>query len=78
MSVRFGLVGYGLWGRHHARAIARAPGASLTAIACRSEATAAAARRDFPDVPVHLDYRDLLARPDVDAPSPSASPSSSR
>jgi len=67
MTMRFGLIGYGLWGRHHARAIAQAPGATLAAIACRSEATAAAARRDFPDVPVHLDYRELLARRDVDA-----------
>lgn len=67
MSVRFGLVGYGLWGRHHARAIAHAPGATLTAIACRTEVTAAAARQDFPAVPVYLDYREILARTDVDA-----------
>ena len=64
--MRFGLVGYGLWGQHHARAIRAAPGATLAAIACRSDATAAAARADFPDVPVHLGYRDLLDRPDVD------------
>jgi myo-inositol 2-dehydrogenase / D-chiro-inositol 1-dehydrogenase len=64
--MRFGLIGYGLWGRHHATAIRKAPGAVLAAIACRSEATAALARRDFPGVPVHLDYRELLARPDVD------------
>jgi myo-inositol 2-dehydrogenase/D-chiro-inositol 1-dehydrogenase len=67
MSVRFGLIGYGLWGRHHARAIAQAPGATLAAIACRTAETAAAAAREFPGVPVHLDYRELLARPDVDA-----------
>ena len=65
--MRFGLIGYGLWGRHHAQAIAKAPGATLAAIACRTEATATAARRDFPDVAVHLDYRDLLDRRDVDA-----------
>lgn len=64
--MRFGLIGYGLWGRHHARAIAQAPGAALAAIACRTPDTAAAARRDFPGVPVHLDHRELLARPDVD------------
>ena len=67
MSVRFGLIGYGLWGRHHARAITAAPGATLSAIACRTEATAAAAKQDFPGVPVHGDYRELLARGDVDA-----------
>ena len=36
MSMRFGLIGYGLWGRHHATAIRKAPGAVLAAIACRS------------------------------------------
>lgn len=65
--MRFGLIGYGLWGKHHATAIAQAPGATLAAIACASEATAAAAAKDFPDVPVDVGYRALLARADVDA-----------
>jgi myo-inositol 2-dehydrogenase / D-chiro-inositol 1-dehydrogenase len=65
--IRFGLIGYGAWGRHHAEAIAATSGAALTAIACRTEATAAVAKRDFPDLSVHRDYRELLARPDVDA-----------
>jgi myo-inositol 2-dehydrogenase/D-chiro-inositol 1-dehydrogenase len=64
--VRFGLIGYGLWGRHHARAIQATPGATLSAIACRSEATASAARADLPGVAVHLGYQELLARDDVD------------
>ena len=67
MTLRFGLVGYGLWGRHHARAIANAPGATLGAIACRTPETAEAARRDWPDATVELDYRALLARGDIDA-----------
>jgi myo-inositol 2-dehydrogenase/D-chiro-inositol 1-dehydrogenase len=66
VSLRFGLIGYGLWGRHHARAIALTPGATLTAIACRTEDTAAAAARAFPGLPVFRDYRALLARTDVD------------
>ena len=65
--MRFGLIGYGLWGRHHATAIAAAPGATLAAIACGTESSAAAAARDFPGVPVDLGYRALLARSDIDA-----------
>src|SRR5262249_58504970 len=65
--MRFGLIGYGLWGRHHATAIAKAPSSELAAIACASEATAAAARRDFSRVPVLIGYERLLARPDIDA-----------
>lgn len=65
MSLRFGLIGYGLWGRHHARAIAQAPGATLAAIACRTPETAEAARKDWPDAAVTLDYRALLAREDL-------------
>jgi myo-inositol 2-dehydrogenase/D-chiro-inositol 1-dehydrogenase len=67
MTMRFGLIGYGLWGRHHAAAIAKAPGAELAAIACASEATAAAARRDFASVPVDIGYARLLERADIDA-----------
>ncbi len=65
--MRFGLIGYGLWGRHHAAAIAKAPGAELAAIACASEATAAAARRDFPRVSVDIGYPRLVGRVDIDA-----------
>jgi hypothetical protein len=65
-DLRLGLIGYGLWGRHHAEAIGKAPGATLVAIACAGAETAAAAKADFPTIPVSLDYRQLLERPDVD------------
>jgi len=65
--MRFGLIGYGAWGRHHAEAIKRAPGATLAAIACASEETAARARAEQPGVAVHTDYRRLLDDRDVDA-----------
>ena len=65
--MRFGLIGYGLWGIHHAQAIRKAPGAELACIACASAATAAKAKQDFPDVPVVVGYRDLLGRKDIDA-----------
>lgn len=66
-AMRFGLIGYGLWGRHHATSICTAPGATLAAIACSSDATASMAMQDFPNVPVDVGYQALLARPDIDA-----------
>jgi myo-inositol 2-dehydrogenase/D-chiro-inositol 1-dehydrogenase len=65
--LRFGLIGYGLWGRHHAEAIVKAPGAELAAIACESEKTAAAARERFPGVAIHRDTRTLLDDASIDA-----------
>jgi len=65
--MRFGLIGYGAWGRHHAAAIEKVPGARVAAIACRTEASAAEARRDFPGAAVYLEYRRLLDRADIDA-----------
>jgi myo-inositol 2-dehydrogenase/D-chiro-inositol 1-dehydrogenase len=64
--VRFGLIGYGAWGGHHARAIAATAGAELAAVAARSEASQARARADHPGARVFADYRDLLAAPDLD------------
>lgn len=57
--MRFALIGYGAWGRYHARAIRKAPGAELVAICCKSEGSAAAARADHPDLPVFTDYREM-------------------
>jgi myo-inositol 2-dehydrogenase/D-chiro-inositol 1-dehydrogenase len=65
--MRFGLIGYGAWGQHHATAIEKVPGASVAAIACRTESSVSAARRDFPRAAVYLDYRRLLDQADIDA-----------
>ena len=65
--MRLGVIGYGLWGKRHADAIAKLNSAELAAISCRSENTAATARQDYPNVSVYLDYQDLLARNDIDA-----------
>ena len=35
-AVRFGLVGFGAWGSHHAQALAQTAGAELVAIAART------------------------------------------
>ena len=64
--VRFGLVGYGLFGKHHASLIDSTAGAELACIAVRSSESQQAASKDFPNVDVVGDYRQLLTRPDVD------------
>jgi len=68
-EIRFGLIGYGLWGIHHARVIARLTGAKLVAVAEHSEENRAAAKAAHPDVDVHSDYQELLRRTDIDAVS---------
>ena len=65
--MRLGVIGYGLWGKRHADALAKLDDAELVAVSCRSGDTAAMVKKDYPDVSVHLDYRDLLARDDIDA-----------
>jgi myo-inositol 2-dehydrogenase/D-chiro-inositol 1-dehydrogenase len=61
-ALRVGLIGYGAWGRHHARAIASVAGAELTAICSRSTGNAAEARNDYPNATIYADYREMLAR----------------
>jgi myo-inositol 2-dehydrogenase / D-chiro-inositol 1-dehydrogenase len=65
--LRCGLIGYGAWGCHHARVMAAHPQARLTAIAVPSEASRAKAAQQHPNCQVYADYRELLARPDLDA-----------
>ncbi|HEY5312558.1 MAG TPA: Gfo/Idh/MocA family oxidoreductase [Pirellulales bacterium] len=64
--VRFGLIGFGAWGRCHAEAIAKTPGAELAAICARSPESSAAARQLYPAAQVFADYRQLLEQPDLD------------
>jgi myo-inositol 2-dehydrogenase/D-chiro-inositol 1-dehydrogenase len=64
--VRFGLIGYGAWGQHHAAAIAKTESAQLVAIAEPAEASQKAARAAHPDVAVLGDYRELVRRDDLD------------
>lgn len=66
VDLRFGLIGYGAWGIHHAQAIRETPGATLVAVAARSEASQTAAREICPQAVVVADYRQLLARTDLD------------
>lgn len=65
--VRFGLIGYGAWGSHHARAIKESSHAQLCAIAARSDASQGRARADHPGAKVYGDYKEMLAREELDA-----------
>lgn len=61
------VIGYGYWGPNLARCIAETPGCRLAAIADPSAAARARAGVRFGSVPLLADWRDALARPDVDA-----------
>ena len=64
--MRFGLIGYGLWGRYHAQAIAGLPGLTLAAIACATDESAQAASAAFPAIRVARDWREVVADPHID------------
>jgi len=64
--VRFGLIGYGAWGQHHAASIAKTEGAQLVAIAEPSEESRKAAAENHPQAAVVADYRELAGRDDLD------------
>ncbi len=66
-TVRFGLIGYGAWGSHHARAITSVADAQLVAICSRGQQSRDRAKTDHPAAAVCADYRELLARDDLDA-----------
>ena len=63
-ALAFGLIGYGAWGKHHARAIRETAGAELRAICVQSEGSRAAAAETGANV--YADYRDMLAQGDLD------------
>jgi len=65
-SIRFGLIGFGAWGKHHADAIQKTADAQLIAIAARSEESASVARESYPQAEAYTDYRRLLDRDDID------------
>ena len=65
-DVRCGLIGYGAWGQHHARAITTTEGARLAAICARSAESAAKARAEHPQAHIFNDYREMLAREELD------------
>jgi myo-inositol 2-dehydrogenase/D-chiro-inositol 1-dehydrogenase len=71
--MRVGVIGYGAWGSWHAKSLAELPGVTLAGILCHGEASAAAARADFPGLPVLRDRAAFFALPldavDIVAPN---------
>lgn len=65
-KVNFGLIGYGLFGQHHAAAIDRNSDTELVAIAVASGESRARAGADHPHATVTGDYLDVISRDDVD------------
>jgi len=64
--VRFGLVGFGAWGQHHANAIQVTDGAELVAVSASSQASADSAKKTYEAVDVYTDYREMVQRSDLD------------
>jgi myo-inositol 2-dehydrogenase/D-chiro-inositol 1-dehydrogenase len=65
VTVRYGLIGYGAWGSHHAKTIQSTPSARLVAVAASSEASADKAKAEL-GTDVYTDYTKLLEREDID------------
>ena len=66
-ALRFGLIGYGAWGSHHARAISDVAGAELVAISARSDTSRTQAAGDHPSAKLFGDYREKLEKEQLDA-----------
>jgi len=64
-AIRFGLIGYGAWGKHHAEAIRQSRGCELRAVCARTAQSRAAAAAET-GAAVYGDFRDLLGRDDLD------------
>src|SRR5437867_7676063 len=64
--MRFGLIGFGAWGKQHAQAIASLRDLALVAIACASADSARAAAAAYPSARVTQDWREVIASPRVD------------
>jgi len=63
--VNFGLIGYGMWGSCHAKAIKSVGGANLVAVCAKSEKSRRIARAEH-GVRVFSDYREVIARAGID------------
>ncbi len=67
MELKFGLVGYGAWGTHHANTISRTPGARLVSIATSSVENRERAKNAFPTAEIYANYHEMFQKKDLDA-----------
>ena len=58
--MRIGVIGFGAWGRFHARGWRKVAGAELAGIVAHGDGSAAEAAAEFPDVPIHRSLAALL------------------
>ena len=58
--MRVGVVGFGAWGKFHARGWRKVPGAELAGIVAHGDGSAAEAAAEFPDVAIHRSLAALL------------------
>lgn len=66
VPVKFGLVGFGAWGKMHAQSIAMNPEAKLAAIAAPSASSRAEARQLYPDAQVFASHDEMLGQTSLD------------
>ena len=65
-DVRFGLIGFGAWGQHHANAITKTDGAQLAAICAPSDASSERAANAYPNATIVRSHVELAAISDLD------------
>ncbi|MDR3234616.1 MAG: Gfo/Idh/MocA family oxidoreductase [Planctomycetaceae bacterium] len=65
--IRYGIIGFGAWGRCYADAVCKTPDGVPAAAADINKDTVTEIQADFPDIFVTENYRELLNRTDIDA-----------
>jgi myo-inositol 2-dehydrogenase/D-chiro-inositol 1-dehydrogenase len=66
-ATRFALIGYGAWGRFHARSLDKAHNAELAVIVANGDANAAAAKQDWPRAEIARDWHAVLGDASIEA-----------
>lgn len=65
--LKFGIIGYGYWGKNLARNLFQLPYANLDSICDQSKINLLQASQDYSDVNLHVDHQELLNNKNIDA-----------